>query len=403
MKNLIPRPIYLNKLIGFKDKQLIKVITGIRRCGKSTLFDLFCNYLKEEGIEENQIIRINLENPDYHEISEYMDLYSLICSQLNVEKMNYIFIDEVQQVKDFQKAVDGLFIKENCDIYITGSNAHLLSGELATLLSGRYVEIKMLPLSFMEYTSFVGDKTDLPVKYQKYIENGSFPYVTQLESKDEINAYLEGIYSSIVLKDIVARNKIADVNMLDSVIRFMFDNIGNMSSSNKIANAMTSAGRKISVPTVENYLSALVESFILYKVGRYDVKGKQFFSTGHKYYLSDIGLRYYLLGSKMTDMGHILENIVYLELLRRGYEVHIGKVDNNVVDFVAINRDGEEYYQVAYTVIDSDGKTLNRELTPLENIRDHNPKYLITMDYTPNVSHNGIKQINAINWLLKEQ
>lgn len=403
MKNLIPRPIYLNKLIGFKDKQLIKVITGIRRCGKSTLFDLFCNYLKEEGIEENQIIRINLENPDYHEISEYMDLYSLICSQLNVEKMNYIFIDEVQQVKDFQKAVDGLFIKENCDIYITGSNAHLLSGELATLLSGRYVEIKMLPLSFMEYTSFVGDKTDLPVKYQKYIENGSFPYVTQLESKDEINAYLEGIYSSIVLKDIVARNKITDVNMLDSVIRFMFDNIGNMSSSNKIANAMTSAGRKISVPTVENYLSALVESFILYKVGRYDVKGKQFFSTGHKYYLSDIGLRYYLLGSKMTDMGHILENIVYLELLRRGYEVHIGKVDNNVVDFVAINRDGEEYYQVAYTVIDSDGKTLNRELTPLENIRDHNPKYLITMDYTPNVSHNGIKQINAINWLLKEQ
>ena len=400
MRDLINRPIYMEQLISFREKQIIKVITGIRRCGKSTLFDLYCEYLQNNGIQEDQIIRFNLEDPDYHDIQDYMQLYDLVSDRLNPDKMNYIFIDEVQTVPDFQKAVDGLFIKANCDVYITGSNACMLSGELATLLSGRYVEIKMLPLSFKEYISALEDETDLQMKYQRYIQNGSFPYILQLSRRRDINAYLEGIYTSIVLKDIVARHRISDAGMLDSVIRYMFDNIGNLCSATNIANTMTSYGRKISAPTVENYLSALVESFILYKAGRYDVKGKQHLATGSKYYLSDIGLRYYLLGSKQVDAGHILENVVYLELLRRGYEVHIGKVGSAEVDFIAIGDYGEEYYQVAYTVNDADGKTLTRELAPLESIKDHNPKYLITMDFVPLTSHNGIKQINALEWLL---
>ena len=400
MRALINRPIYMEQLISFRETQIIKVVTGIRRCGKSTLFDLYCEYLQNDGVQKDQIIRINLEDPDYHDVQDYLQLYNLVKDRLIPDKMNYIFIDEVQTVPDFQKAVDGLFIKANCDVYITGSNAYMLSGELATLLSGRYVEIKMLPLSFKEYISALEDETDLQMKYQRYIQNGSFPYILQLSRRRDINAYLEGIYTSIVLKDIVARHRISDAGMLDSVIRYMFDNIGNLCSATNIANTMTSYGRKISAPTVENYLSALVDSFVLYKAGRYDVKGKQHLATGSKYYLSDIGLRYYLLGSKRVDTGHILENVVYLELLRRGYEVHIGKVGSAEVDFIAIGDYGEEYYQVAYTVNDADGKTLARELAPLESIKDHNPKYLITMDFVPLTSHNGIKQINALEWLL---
>lgn len=399
MRKLIERPAYLEQLIQFREKDVIKVVTGIRRCGKSTLFDLYCEYLEKEEVKEEQIIRINLEDPDYYDIQDYMQLYDMIKEQINSEHMNYIFIDEVQNVPEFQKAVDGLFIKTNCDVYITGSNAYLLSGELATLLAGRYVEISMLPLSFKEYLSALEDKTDLMMKYQNYIQKGSFPYVLQLEKKRDIHAYMEGIYTSIILKDIMARYRIADTAGLDSVIRFMFDNVGNLCSATKIANTMTSAGRKIAISTVENYLNALTESFILYKVDRYDVKGKQYLTTGHKYYLCDIGLRYYLLGTKRADMGHLLENVVYLELLRRGYEVHIGKTGNAEIDFIAIGEEGEEYYQVALTVLEE--STLERELAPLENIRDHNPKYLLTMDFTPLTSHNGIKQWNVIEWLLK--
>lgn len=401
MKALINRPVYMDQLISFREKQIIKVVTGIRRCGKSTLFDLYCAYLQNNGVSDDRIIRINLEDPDYHDIQDYRQLYELVKGRLLSDQMNYIFIDEVQTVPGFQKAVDGLFIKPNCDVYITGSNAYMLSGELATLLSGRYIEIKMLPLSFKEYISALEDATDLQMKYQHYIRNGAFPYILQLTRRRDIHAYLEGIYTSIVLKDIVARHHVSNAAMLDSVIRYMFDNIGNICSATNIANTMTSNGRKISAPTVENYLSALVESFVLYRAGRYDVKGKQHLTTGSKYYLSDIGLRYYLLGTKQADLGHILENIVYLELLRRGYEIYVGKVGAAEVDFIAIGEAGEEYYQVAYTVNDADGKTLARELAPLERIRDHNPKYLITMDFAPLTSHNGIKQINALEWLLQ--
>lgn len=396
---MIQRYDYLEVLKSFKDKQLIKVATGIRRCGKSTLYEIYQDYLKSTGVSEEQIISINLEDPDFDNIREYKDLYDYVSSKLVTDKMNYVFLDEVQKVNDFQEACDGLYIKKNVDLYITGSNANILSGELATLLSGRYVEIKMQPFSFKEFVEASGNTTDLSRKYREYIENGSFPYILELDGKKAKTIYLEGIYNSVVLKDIVARKKILDVPVLENVIRFIFDNIGNPTSATKIANALTSNGRKTTVNTVENYLKALQESFIIYKVNRYDVKGKQLLETGGKYYVVDIGLRYYLLGTKKADRGHILENIVYLELLRRGYEVHVGKVGTSEIDFIAINEEGTEYYQVAYTV--ADDEVLKRELKPLDSISDHNPKFLLTMDDEPLTSHNGIKQMNVLDWLLK--
>lgn len=396
---MIQRNEYLKLLAEFRDKELIKVVTGIRRCGKSTLYELYCDYLKDTGVADEQIISVNLENPEFDEIKGYKELYGYVNERLLPDKKNYVFLDEVQRVKDFQKACDGLYIKKNVDLYITGSNANILSGELATLLSGRYVEIKMQPLSFKEYVNALGDKTDLSRKYREYIENGSFPYILELSGRKAKSIYLEGIYNSVVLKDVVSRKKILDVPMLENVIKFIFDNIGNPTSATKIANSLTSAGNKISVNTVENYLKALQDSFIIYKAERYDIKGKQLLETGGKYYIADIGLRYYLLGTKKADRGHILENVVFLELLRRGYEVYAGKAGNAETDFVAVNEDGVEYYQVAYTV--SDDAVLNRELRPLDSISDHNPKYLLTMDDEPVISHNGIKQINVLDWLLK--
>ena len=397
---MIERNEYLENLISFKDKNLIKVITGIRRCGKSTMFELYQSYLKENGVEEEQIITVNLEDGDYRGIRTSEKLYQYVESKLVKSNKNYVFLDEVQQVENFQEAVDWLYVKKNVDLYITGSNAYLLSGELATLLSGRYVEIKMFPLSFKEYISAYPGNTNTGALYMNYLQNSSFPGALELARKQDIRVYLEGIYNTILLKDIVTRKKISDPSMLQSVVEFMFDNIGNMYSSTKIANAMTSSGRKISVPTVENYLSALCDSFILYKVGRYDIKGKQYLATGAKYYVADIGLRYFILGTKQADMGHILENIVYLELIRRGYEVHIGKVGDAEVDFIAIGAEGEEYYQVSQTVLEE--QTLKRELSSLDAIKDHNPKYLLTMDYTPLTSYNGIKQVNVLEWLLKK-
>ncbi|MDR2132216.1 MAG: ATP-binding protein [Clostridiales Family XIII bacterium] len=398
---MIARQEYLDNLIRFRDKRLIKVVTGIRRCGKSTLFELYQEYLKADGVGDGQILSINLEDGEFADIETGKQLYAYVKERLLPDGKMYIFLDEVQRVADFQKAVDSLYIEKNCDVYITGSNAYLLSGELATLLSGRYVEIKMLPLSFKEYVSAFPDDASIDRLYADYLQNSAFPYALAFQRPKDRRQYLQAIYDTIVLKDIVARRKFPDLEMLQSVVRFMFHNIGNLCSTKSISDTMTSAGRKISVHTVENYLSALTDSFILYRVGRYDIKGKQYLKTGDKYYAADIGLRYALLGSQKADAGHILENIVFLELMRRGYEVHIGKVDGTEVDFVAIGDEGKEYYQVAHTVIDTDGHTLKRELAPLEAIRDHNPKHLLTMDHTPPVSHNGIKQINALDWLLK--
>jgi len=399
---MIPRQDYINTLIRLRDKRLIKIITGIRRCGKSTLFEIFQDYLRSRGVSKKQIININLEDGDFSHIETGKQLYEYVKVRLLPDKKMYIFLDEVQRVKDFQKAVDSLFIKKNNDVYITGSNAYLLSGELATLLSGRYVEIKMLPLSFKEYVSVFPKDANIDRLYFDYLQNSSFPYALELPNPKDKKLYLQSIFDTIVLKDIVARRKFPDMGMLQSVIRFMFDNIGNTCSTKRISDTMVSAGRKISVHTVENYISALTDCYTFYKISRFDIKGKQYLKTGDKYYTADIGLRYALLGTKKADDGHILENIVFLELLRRGYEIHIGKAGNAEVDFVAIGDNGVEYYQAAYTVIDTEGKTLARELAPLDAINDHNPKYLLTMDHTPLTSHNGIKQINVLDWLLRQ-
>ena len=397
---MITRYEYLEDLISFKDKNLIKVITGIRRCGKSTMFQIYGDYLKESGISTAQIISINLEEGEYRGLRTAEQLYEYVTQWLSGEGQYYVFLDEVQQVEQFEKAVDWLYVKKNVDLYITGSNAFLLSGELATLLSGRYVEIKMLPLSFKEYISVFPENANTGELFMKYMTDSSFPGTLELKRKQDIRMYLEGIYHTILLKDVVTRKKIGDSMMLQSVVEYMFDNIGNLCSSTKIANTMTSAGRKISVPTVESYLDALVNSFILYKVGRYDIKGKQYLSTGAKYYVADVGIRYYLLGTRTGDMGRILENIVYLELRRRGYEMYVGKLGDAEVDFIAVGAEGEEYYQVSQSVLNEE--TLKRELASLESINDHNPKYLLTMDYMPLTSHNGIKQINVIQWLMKK-
>ena len=393
---MIERAEYLEKLKKWKDKDLIKVITGIRRCGKSTIFDLFIDYLKSCGINDEHIISVNLESPEY-KFNDYMELYNYVNEKITDNDYYYVFLDEVQNVFEFQKTVDGLYIKKNVDVYITGSNAYLLSGELATLLSGRYIEIKVLPLSFKEYKDYLNVEGDEKL-YLKYVNNSSFPYALKLDSEDEIDAYLDSIYNTIIVKDIVTRKKIADTSMLKSVTEFLFSSIGSAMSVKKIADTMTSKGRSISVHTVDSYLESLTESFIFNKVSRYDIKGKQYLETNEKYYATDVTMRYALLGRKNLDVGHILENVVYLELIRRGYKVYIGKVDDNEVDFVVENKDGRTYFQVAYTTRDEN--TLLRELTPLQKINDHYPKYILTMDLDPKTDYDGIVKMNVLDWLL---
>lgn len=396
---LLQRKEYLDKLIAFRDKQIIKIVTGIRRCGKSTLLRLYQDWLKAQGVSENQIISINFEDMDYEELTDHKKLYAYLKECLVRDKMTYIFLDEIQHVDNFPKVVDSLYIKEKVDIYMTGSNAYMLSSEIATLISGRYVQIEMLPLSFREYMESTGSMDDRGVKYTEYLENSSFPFTLELKGHpDEIRDYLEGLYNTIVVKDIVNRKRISDTMMLKSVLRFVFDNIGNPLSSKKIADTMTSDGRKIDVKTVEKYLEALSESYIIYQAKRYNIKGKQYLKTLEKYYVVDIGLRFMLLGSRQVDAGHILENVIYLELLRRGYDVYVGKIDTFEVDFVAQNRKGTAYFQVALTARDE--KTLERELRPLQAIRDHYPKVLLTMDEDPEAQYDGIRRLNARDWLL---
>ncbi len=395
---MIERKEYLNKLKAWKDKDLIKVVTGIRRCGKSTLFELYIDYLKSIGIDDNHIISINLENPDY-EFNNYKELYTFIKQYIKDEKQYYVFLDEVQNTPEFQRAVDGLYIIKNIDLYITGSNACLLSGELATLLTGRYIEIKMYPLSFREYCSNYNNQ--LPERlYLNYINRSSFPYALKLENESEIDDYLDALYNTIILKDVAQRRKIADTSMLKTVSKFMFDNIGNCLSIKKIADTLTSDGRSISVHTVENYLDYLVECYVFNKVPRFDVKGKQYLQSGEKYYATDVTMRYAILGRRNIDVGHILENIVYIELIRRGYKVYIGKTGDKEIDFVAENKEGITYFQVAYTTREE--STLKRELTPLQDINDHYPKYILTMDIDPVADFNGIKKINVLDWLLEK-
>lgn len=396
---LIQREEYLDKLIAFRDKQLIKVVTGIRRCGKSTLLEMYQDYLLGQGVLPEQIIAINFEDFDYEELTDGAKLHAFIKERLAKGKMTYIFLDEVHHVKDFPRVVDSLYIKKDVDLYITGSNAYMLSGEIATLISGRYVQVEMLPLSFKEYVKSTGSESDLGRKYADYLENSSFPYALELKDRPkEIRDYLDGLFNTIIVKDVTQRKKISDPMMLKSVLRFLFDNIGNPLSSKRIADTMTSDGRKIDVKTVEKYIEALMESYVVYQASRYNIKGKQYLKTLEKYYVVDIGLRYILLGSRSTDVGRILENVVYLELLRRGCEVYVGKVDGLEVDFVAMDEKRLTYYQVAASVRDE--STLKRELASLQRIADHYPKVILTLDEDPEADYEGIRRINALDWLI---
>lgn len=399
---MIERTEYLELLKRFKDKDLIKVITGIRRCGKSTLFDIYIKYLIESKIKSNRIIQINLENPEFH-FENYMELYNYVNKKIQDEEKYYVFLDEVQNVPEFQKAVDGLYIKKNVDLYITGSNAFLLSGELATLLSGRYIEIKMLPLSFKEYLSAFSEKKENKDRlFLEYLQNGGMPgNISILKTNpNDVDKYLDGIFSTVVYKDIMARNNIGDKMILENVIKFIFDSIGSPISTKKISDTLTSKGVSTSNHTVENYITSFLESFLIYKAERFDVKGKNLLSRDYKYYAVDTGLRSYLLGKKAnSDMGHLIENVVYLELMRRGYKVYVGKVDEYEIDFVAENREGIKYYQVALSVRDE--KVLERELRALEKTGDHYPKYLLTLDVDLEADYNGITKKNIVDWLLE--
>lgn len=400
MDNLIPRDQYMDFLVRYRDKQIIKVISGIRRCGKSTLFELFKEYLFSQGVDSSQIISINFEDISFEDLNDYKKLHEYIINRLCSNKMTYVFLDEIQHVNHFEKAVDSLHIRDNVDIYLTGSNAYFMSGELATLLSGRYIEIRMLPLSFKEFCLSTSESLSLSDKYQRYITQGSFPYTLQFNRNEkDINEYLRGLYNTIILKDIVARYNINDVLMLESVIKFIFNNIGSRLSSSKISNTMTSSGRKIDSKTVEKYLNGLLDSLIIYQAKRYNIKGKQYLRLQEKYYLVDLGLRHMLIGGKGLDVGHILENVIYLELIRRGYEVYVGQTDSNEVDFVAMNSDGNLYVQVAATVRDS--STFNREIKPLQSINDNYPKLILSLDEDPDADYDGIKRVNALKWLLK--
>ena len=356
--------------------------------------------LMKSGVDANQIISINFEDYDNYDLLEPKTLYAYLKEKMiDSSKKFYVFLDEIQQVESFERIMDSLYIRDNVDLYVTGSNAKLLSGELSTLLSGRYVEIMVLPLSFKEYVSAFDQPINHKALYNKYIQFGSLPYVLDLDDdEDVIKGYLRGVFSTVVLKDIVARKKIADVMMLESVIRFLFDAVGSIISIKKISDSLTSAGRKISSHTVESYISGLVESYVLYPVKRYDIKGKQHLKTLEKYYIADLGLRYLQLGNRGVDLGHLLENVVYFELLRRGYDVYIGKVDAYEIDFIAVSQTETLYYQVALTV--KDKETLERELRPLRAVSDHFPKCILTLDDEMEVNYDGIRIINAIDFLL---
>lgn len=396
----IERASYLNKLIAFKDKNLIKVITGIRRCGKSTIMEIYRDWLKEQGVSIDQIVYLNFEDYDNFELRNPKNLYAYIKPLLIEDKMNYLFFDEIQHVQDFPDIINSLNLKPNVDIYITGSNAYMLSGEIATLLSGRYIEIAMQPLSFNEYVDGTGEYDNLQKAYNDYITRSSFPYTLELNTNSEVSDYLTGLYNTIVVKDIMSRKRLPDVMMLESVIRFTADNIGNILSTKRIADIMTADGRKIDQKTVERYLNSLCETFFVYEAKRYNIKGKQLLKTLGKYYLVDIGLRRMLLGSRSFDAGRILENVVYLELLHRQKKVYVGKNDNLEVDFVAIDENNIAYYQVAATVRDE--STLKRELASLQQINDQYPKYILTLDDDPVADYDGIKRINALKWLMGE-
>lgn len=395
--NEIRRESYLQQLTGWRDKQIIKVITGIRRSGKSTLLMQFQKELLASGVFQEQIISIRFEDMDNDFLQDAKTLYAYIKEHLCADKQNYIFLDEVQLVEGFQRVVNSLYLQPNVDIYITGSNSHMLSGELATLLSGRYISIHVLPLSFAEFASVnKGYTVDV---FNHYTETSSFPYALQITDSFQLQVYLQDIFNTIVMRDVVMHNKIDNINMLMRLARFLADNIGNLNSSKRIADTLTSSGMKTNSHTVDTYVQYLCDAFLFYPVRRFDVKGNELLRIGQKYYLADVGLRQTLLGRRAADRGRVLENVVYLELRRRGYQVFVGYVNGAEVDFVAQRNGSVEYYQVAESVIEPN--TLKRELSALQTIKNHYPKYLLTLDNQPPVDYDGIHQIYVLEWMLQ--
>ena len=406
---MIIRKEYLSRLLAWKDEQVIKVVTGIRRCGKSTLLKQFQEHLLEEGVSQEQIISINFEDLDYEDLLDYKALYAYIKERLCPDKMTYIFLDEVQKVDSFQKAVDSLFIKENTDIYITGSNAYLLSGDLATLLTGRYVEISMLPLSFAEYLECSGETGEQALA--SYLRFGGFPYLTQMENTaDKVDTYLEGIYNTVVVKDIEDRQlrknpdpnkrKITDITLLKTIARYLASVVGSPVSVKSVSDYLVSSGRKVSPNTVDDYMEALQESFIFYPVERFDINGKQLLKVNRKWYIVDLGLRNHILPKKRYDLGFSLENIVFFELLRRGFKVNVGKNGDAEVDFVAQKQGVLHYYQVTADMTNED--TFDREIRPLQTIKDNYEKMILTMDHMTPGDYEGIKVVPLLDWLLEK-
>lgn len=402
MEKYVSRPKYLDFLTRWQDKKVIKIVSGVRRAGKSTLFYLFRRQLKEQGIDDHQLININFENMKYDELRDPYKLYDYLESKITEDKEYYIFLDEIQHVKEFERVVDSLFLKDNVDIYLTGSNAYFLSGEIATLLTGRYVELKILPLSFSEYVAWYKQNekfTDNNDMFNKYLES-SFPYTLFIDNAKEKNEYLQGVYSTIVLTDIVSRLNVKDTPVLERLIQSLYSNIGSQISINKITNTLKSGGYNTSNKTVDRYLGGIIDSLLMYEAPRYDVHGRHLLNSPSKYYGVDMGIRNILLPDHQQDFGHIIENIVYLELLRRFKAVYVGENKRYEVDFVGIDdNNNPSYYQVALSTLD--GKVLERELRSLELIKDSYPKYLLTLDtFNKTANYNGIQKLNLIDWLL---
>ncbi|MEY8309684.1 ATP-binding protein [Erysipelotrichaceae bacterium 51-3] len=397
MEKLIERNEYLDKIAGFKDKDLIKILTGVRRSGKSTLLRLYQKRLMEQGVKEEQIISVNMEDLRFEDLHDYHKLYDYICSHLVADQMNYIFIDEIQEIESFEKALNSLQLKENTDIYITGSNSRMFSGELSTRLSGRYVEIPVYPFAFAEFLQMnPGNKEE---RFMQFMKTGGLPAAIDLD-EERRTEYLRGIFNTVLLKDIVERRRFSDVVLLETVSRYLADNISNPTSAKRIADYLTSAGRKTTPMTIDNYLGALEDGFLVFAVSRYDLKGKRILERQEKYYFGDLGLRYFLSGNQFRDLGRVLENVVFLELKKRGYTIHTGRAGQEEVDFMATKGDKVYYYQVCASVLDEN--TRERELRPFMKIQDNYPKILLTLDKIP-MTDRGIIHQNIIDFLLEER
>lgn len=409
MNTLINRQSYLEQLIQNKDVDLVKIVTGIRRCGKSSILDLFHQYLVDDGVSEDNIIHMNLESLKYRKLTDYLSFYDYVSERIIKDGRTYLIFDELQMVEHWEKAIESFRLDFDVDIYITGSNAYLLSTEFSTILSGRYIEIKILPLSFKEFLDFYeyDAAVTLEEKFQKYLQFGGMPILREYQFNEaRSNQALEGIYSTVVLRDILQRNDSADQNMLQKIVMFLCSNIGSVTSPNSIGNVLAdegdiqkTKGKNVAGKTVDKYITMLRNAFVFYSVGRYDVKGKQLLKTLGKNYIIDMGFRNMLLGYRDGDRGHILENIVFLELLRRDYRVYIGKVGDTEVDFVAEKPDDKMYIQVTESM--QSEETRERELRPLRMIPDNYEKIVLSMDRNYIKSYEGIKSLYLIDWLLQ--